>query len=150
MTGSSKRWLERFLRWVLGVVFVVAAMGVPGTSWGSGKLAHPSRFAQTIRTYRMVPAVLIFPMAMYLPWLELTVGLGLLAGVWRREFLWLTLGLCAMFLGANLTAMARGLEVDCGCFGAGYHGSAAREALIATILSILGVGALKTNAPRTI
>jgi uncharacterized membrane protein YphA (DoxX/SURF4 family) len=147
MTDRQRRWTNRVLRWPLGLVFVIAAAGLPGTSLGTGKLAHPSSFVKSIHTYKMVPQRLVFPMAMYLPWFELTVGLTLLLGLWRREALWMALALCAVFLAANLTAMARGLEVDCGCFGSGYHGSARREAVIAAVMAAMCVGAILTISP---
>ncbi len=150
MSPASRRWIHRVLRWSLGVVLIAAAVGVPGTEWGSGKLRHPHSFAKSIRTYQMVPAPIVFPMAVYLPWLELTVGVVLLTGLWRRESLIVALLLGGMFLAANLTAMARGLEVDCGCFGAGYHGSAAREAVIAVAMiaaTVLALALIRTPDP---
>lgn len=142
MTDAHRRWLNRALRWLLGLVFVLAAVGVPDSNWAGGKVGHPSRFAKNIRTYKMLPQPLVFPMAVYLPWLELVAGLTLLTGVWKREALTVSLLLCGTFLLANATALVRGLEIDCGCFGPGYHGSAGREALIAVGMLVTGVVAL--------
>ncbi len=147
MTDPRRRWVNRGLRWALGATFIVAAAGVPGTRWGRGKLSHPSSFAGSIRQYQMVPEILVFPVAVYLPWLELMAGVTLLAGVWPREALRLAMLLCTAFLIVNVAALARGLEVDCGCFGAAYHGSAQRESVIVVIMLAAAVGALRTIRP---
>jgi hypothetical protein len=138
------RWVNRALRWLLGLIFLLATIGLPGTRLGAGKLTHPYSFAKNIRTYKMVPQPLVFPMAVYVPWLELTTGLALLVGVWRRESIWLALFICSTFLIANVAALARGLDVDCGCFGPGYHGTAATETLLVLAMLAVGVGALRT------
>ncbi len=140
MSDTARRSINRVARWAVGAVFIVAAVGLPGTAIGEGKLRHPHSFAASIRTYEMVPADLVFPMAVYLPWLELVIGATLIIGLWRREAVALALGLSAMFLIANATALARGLDVDCGCFGSGYHGSATQELLVAVgLLLALGL-----------
>ncbi len=149
MTDTSRRWINRVLRWSLGVVFVVAALGVPGTKLGFGKIYHPSSFANNIRTYEMVPEPLVFPLAIYLPWLELTTGLVLLAGVWKREGLFVAMTLCVVLLVANMTVLIRGLEIICGCFGEGYHGSAIRESLISGAMLTATVVASVMLGPPT-
>lgn len=147
MTSVRRRWTNRLLGWVLGLVLIVAAVGVPGSGWAGGKVGHPSSFAKSIRTYEMVPQSLVFPMAVYMPWLELLTGVALLTGVWKRETLLVAVLLCATFLVANVSALARGLDIDCGCFGAGYHGSAAREVAIATAM-LVAAGVALWSSPR--
>lgn len=150
MSPAGRRWINRLARWAVGAVFVIAAVGLPGTALGEGKLRYPHSFASSIRTYQMVPASLVFPMAVYLPWLELVVGIVLVVGFWRREAIGLGLGLSVMFLLANALALARGLEVDCGCFGSGYHGSAAQELVVAVALLIaLGVAIVTMTGSAT-
>jgi len=148
MTDARRRWLHRALRYSLGVVLLVAVLGAPGLDWGPGKLRHPSQFAKNIRTYDMVPEGLVFPMAVYVPWLELTLGVVLLVGLWAREALAATLMLFGVFLIANVAALVRGIDVDCGCFGADYHGSAGQEAAIVSALLLTAVGALLTHRRR--
>lgn len=148
MTDPQRRWTHRALRYLLAVVLLVAVLGAPGLDWGSGKLRHPSQFAKNIRTYQIVPERLVFPMAVYVPWLELTLGVVLLAGFWAREALAVVLMLFDVFLIANLAALVRGIEVDCGCFGADYHGSAGQEAVIVLALMLATVAALLTLPAR--
>jgi hypothetical protein len=89
-------------------------------------------------------------MAVYVPWLEVTTGLTLLIGVWRREALTVALLVCATFFIANVSAMVRGLDIDCGCFGAGYHGSALRETLIVSAMLAAAVVALRLSGSASI
>jgi hypothetical protein len=56
-------------------------------------------------------------LAFYLPWLEILGGLAL---IFRRLYsgaLVLVLVLMLVFIGATISAKARGLDISCGCFG---------------------------------
>ena len=94
--------------WALGLVFVAAALP---------KIADPPGFAKAIWAYQLVPAVLLNPMALVLPWLELLCGLALCLGPWRRAAAaWVSLLLLAFGLALTID-LARHQPVDCGCFG---------------------------------
>ena len=60
----------------------------------------------------MVPFV-----AAVLPVLETLVGCCLVLGLLTRGAALLALGLSAIFAGAIASALTRGLEIGCGCFG---------------------------------
>jgi putative oxidoreductase len=96
-------------RLVLGGLFVYA---------GIAKVLDPLDFAQDIRNYRIVGQALSFIAAVVLPWLEILAGAGLAAGVWKRGAALVITGLLVFFIVLTLVTMARGLDVDCGCFGA--------------------------------
>jgi uncharacterized membrane protein YphA (DoxX/SURF4 family) len=103
---EAVRWLVRL---GLAGVFLYA---------GGIKLLDPNSLAEAIGNYRMLPGALVGPLALGLPVLEVVVGAALL---WPRY----TRGaavLCALMLGAFAVAMAqsklRGIDLDCGCFGA--------------------------------
>ncbi len=75
-------------------------------------------FVVAIQQYRLLPwpdlAVLI---ALYLPWVEIAAALGLFfrrvqigAGV-------IIASLTTVFMAALASALARGLRIECGCFG---------------------------------
>jgi len=68
-------WVHRVLAWVLGGIFLYAA--VP-------KVLDPRPLLTIIWGYRILPAGPINLVAIYMPWLELFVGLGLLTGFLRR------------------------------------------------------------------
>lgn len=100
------------------------------------KALDPAQFAQDIALYRMTPAVLVAPLALYLPWLELLGGGALALGAWRRGAILVLLALSLVFLAAVGIAWARGLDISCGCFGGG------RSSLALAFLRDLGLVAL--------
>jgi hypothetical protein len=54
-----------------------------------------------------------------LPWFELLLGILLIAGVWRGVSTVAASLLLAVFFGLMVRAMAKGMQIDCGCFGPG-------------------------------
>jgi uncharacterized membrane protein YphA (DoxX/SURF4 family) len=96
-------------RVVLGGLFVYA---------GAVKVLDPLDFAQDIRNYRLVGQSLSFIAALVLPWLEILAGAFLVIGIWKRGAALVVSGLLVFFIVLTLVTMIRGLDVDCGCFGA--------------------------------
>jgi putative oxidoreductase len=105
---KNKTLLVAF-RLVLGGLFIYA---------GVVKVLDPLDFAQNIRNYRLVGQSLSFVVAVVLPWLEILAGVVLAAGIWKRASALIISGLLVFFLLLTLVTIARGLDVDCGCFGA--------------------------------
>lgn len=101
------RVLSLGLRIYLGLVFIYAA-------WG--KIADPRQFALSVATYDILPLVLINLMAVVLPWIELLVGVSLILGWWTRASALCIAGMMIMFIVALSMALAKGLEMSCGCF----------------------------------
>jgi uncharacterized membrane protein YphA (DoxX/SURF4 family) len=104
---------------LLGVVFVVA---------GALKLPDPSAAVRAVRAYRLLPEALVGPVAFGLPVVEIAVGLALLAGVFVRTAALVSAALMAVYIVAVGSAWARGLQIDCGCFGGGGQVAAGRTA----------------------
>jgi len=102
------RLLSFVLRLLLGGAFVFAA---------TLKIFDPASFANDIAHYRLVPHLWINFIAITLPWVELTAGLALIFGFWRRASALVLLALTVVFLIAISQAIARGLDIRCGCFG---------------------------------
>ncbi len=100
-------WLVALLRVALGVVFIVAAVD---------KIASPAGFAQNIANYRLLPYQAIHALAIVLPWLELVAGALLALGWWTRASVVIVNLLLVVFIVAISQAMARGLDISCGCF----------------------------------
>jgi uncharacterized membrane protein YphA (DoxX/SURF4 family) len=96
-------------RVVLGGLFVYA---------GAVKVLEPLDFAQNIRNYQLVGQSLAFIAALVLPWLEILAGAFLVAGLWKRGAALVVTGLLVFFIALTAVTMIRGLDVDCGCFGA--------------------------------
>lgn len=81
-----------------------------------GKIADPASFADSVAAYRILPNFLINPFAMVLPWVEVFIGLSLINGVAVSGGALLAIALNFVFLVAVASAMARGLDIECGCF----------------------------------
>jgi hypothetical protein len=80
------------------------------------KILNPEAFAQAIYNYQILPDAAVNLAALTLPWLELLLGLCLIAGVWLPGATALSTGLLAAFMGALIFNQMRGLDVQCGCF----------------------------------
>ena len=99
------------LRILLGLIFLYAA-------WM--KLREPwALFAMAIDSYQVLPAWAVELAARSLPWFELLLGVLLIAGVWRGVSAVAASLLLAVFFGLMVRAMAKGMQIDCGCFGPG-------------------------------
>ena len=73
MILKSLHW---FCRLVLAGVFIYS---------GYIKVQNPLQFAVAISAYKLVPENLVFPMAQYLPWIEIVLGLAILIG-WKIRY----------------------------------------------------------------
>lgn len=100
--------LSFLFRALMGGIFLLA---------GLSKIADPARFLLTLRGFRIFPDIMERFLAVYVPWLELLLGLSLVLGLLYRASALLLSLLNVLFIAAILSVMARGIEIDCGCFG---------------------------------
>jgi uncharacterized membrane protein YphA (DoxX/SURF4 family) len=100
-------WLL-LLRLLLGGVFVAA---------GFVKIIDPAGFAVDVANYRLLPHATVNLVAITLPWVELIAGGFLMFGKWPRASAALIALMMAVFIVAIASAVLRGLDVRCGCFG---------------------------------
>jgi putative oxidoreductase len=107
--------LSRFVK--LCRVFVRIALGTLFVFAGATKAYDPGAFAIEIQRYQLVPWIPGALAALYLPWLEMLVGALLLLKRLERGAVSLIACLLVVFSLALLSAMFRGLNIDCGCFG---------------------------------
>jgi uncharacterized membrane protein YphA (DoxX/SURF4 family) len=101
-------WVILALRIVIGAIFIVA---------GVSKLGHADVFAAQIAGFRLLPEIVIAPMATVLPFLEILLGGYLILGLFTRTAAWVAVAFFAAFDGAIASAVVRGMSVSCGCFG---------------------------------
>lgn len=101
-------WFLRLAEWAFAAVFLIA---------GASKLSQPLAFADSVAAFRLLPSQAIAPLALGLPVFEIVTALCLLLRRWRSAALLVLTLLSAIFLFALLQARARGIAVDCGCFG---------------------------------
>lgn len=113
-------------RAVLGGVFLFS---------GVAKALDPGGFATDIKAYQMLPAgPVISIMAYGLPLLEILLGIYLLAGLYLRWSAVVTGALLVIFMIAMGQAVARGLQLQCGCFGAAVGASLRDDVSVWSIL----------------
>jgi uncharacterized membrane protein YphA (DoxX/SURF4 family) len=94
-------------RLTFGIIFIYASLD---------KIASPDQFARVVYNYHIVPSSLINVFALILPMTELIAGICLILGIWytgARNYLII---LMAIFLIAISINMARGVNLECGCF----------------------------------
>lgn len=113
------------------------------------KLRDPALFREALDNYRLLPRVMLAPMALLLPLLELLAGALLLPAASRVAGALLALGLLALVTGAVAINLQRGRErIDCGCGGSEHvplsRGLVARNAGLA----LLALIALAPAQPR--
>lgn len=114
-------WIDRHLsnrvigvlRFALGLVFLYASVG---------KILDPKSFAESLMAYQIFDSPrLIKYVAVTLPWVEWFCGIFLVLGVFVRSVAVLTSLLLVTFVLAMVSALFRGLEINCGCFGSPHE-----------------------------
>jgi uncharacterized membrane protein YphA (DoxX/SURF4 family) len=117
-------------RLVLAGVFLVA---------GGLKVVDPQTAVQAVRAYQLLPPVLESAVGWGLPFLEIALGLLLAAGLFTRVAAAAAGVLLVVFIAGVASAAARGLSIDCGCFGGGGPVAPGETAYAGEILRDLGL-----------
>ena len=106
---------------VRDVIGTLARLGLAAVFLISGvlKAVDPDATYVAVRAYDALPRAGVALVAGVLPWLEIVLGLLLLAGVATRAAAAVGAGLMLVFIAGVTQAWARGLSIDCGCFGGG-------------------------------
>jgi uncharacterized membrane protein YphA (DoxX/SURF4 family) len=103
-------WITLLFRLALGVVLLVA---------GALKVGNPQKSAMAVRAYELLPIDIANFFGYVLPWFEIGVGALLILGVAVKISAFLGGATMLIFILAISQAWARGLSIDCGCFGGG-------------------------------
>jgi uncharacterized membrane protein YphA (DoxX/SURF4 family) len=103
-------WVATVLRLLLAVVLAVA---------GALKLPDPAESVRAVRAYQLLPELVVPAIGYALPLLELALAVLLLLGLLTRWAALVTALLMAAFVVGIGSAWARGLTIECGCFGGG-------------------------------
>jgi uncharacterized membrane protein YphA (DoxX/SURF4 family) len=103
-------WLSLLVRLALAGVALWAGMA---------KLLDPQASVRAVRAYDLLPPSLEQLVGYALPAAEVVVGLLLLVGLLTRYAALANALLMLAFLVGVISAWARGLSIDCGCFGGG-------------------------------
>ena len=94
-------------RFILGIVFIYASID---------KIIDPSQFSSAIDNYHISPYYLNNIAALIIPWLELVIGIFLILGIFLNGSSFIAMILLIFFIFIISQALARGINIDCGCF----------------------------------
>lgn len=138
-------WIGLLARLLLGGVLLVA---------GALKVGALGESVLAVRAYQLLPYELTDIVGTALPFAEVALGLALITGTFTRVSGAIGALVMIAFTIAIASAWARGLTLDCGCFGGGGQISA-EEAFaaypweIARDVGLAACGAWLTALPRT-
>lgn len=102
----------------------------------------------SVSGYDVLPDTLVRLVAMLLPWIEIALAVLLILGLFVRFAGAATAILAGVFIAAMAQAKARGLQIDCGCFGAGGTGNGVSWWDILRDVPILLAGVYLAIRPR--
>jgi uncharacterized membrane protein YphA (DoxX/SURF4 family) len=103
-------WLGLLARLVLGALWLAA---------GGGKVGDLAASVRAVHAYEILPYQASKVVGVALPFVEVALALLLLAGFAVRVAAAVSAGLLAVFVAGIGSVWARGLSIDCGCFGGG-------------------------------
>jgi uncharacterized membrane protein YphA (DoxX/SURF4 family) len=118
---------------------------------GYAKLREPwIQFAVSLNSFRLLPAGALEPLAKFMPWSELALGIAILSGVMLRWSALVASLLLTLFFAVLIRSYAIGLQVDCGCFGAGEADLGplrlAEEAAMLALAAAVTIGAFRRRS----
>jgi uncharacterized membrane protein YphA (DoxX/SURF4 family) len=122
------------LRFVAGAVLLVAGV--------LKALDGPASVASSIAAYRILPAAIVAPLGVALPYFEIFLGLYLVAGLMTRPAAVVASAQFAIFAVAVGSLVVRRIPADCGCFGSGVStppswGHVALDVLLGAICALV-------------
>jgi uncharacterized membrane protein YphA (DoxX/SURF4 family) len=97
-------------RIILGITFMFARFT---------KILNPSGCVYAVMGYKLLPLSMVNLFALILPWLEFISGIFLLLGLLTGGSILIINLLIILFIFAMVSALARGIDVGCGCFTTG-------------------------------
>jgi uncharacterized membrane protein YphA (DoxX/SURF4 family) len=103
----ARPWVFSWFRVMFALMYLAAAYP---------KFTDPEGFALLVAQYQFLPAFAVNAFSLWLPAIEIVVGLALLFSPFEREASAGVLLLMVMFIVALGQALARGLGIACGCF----------------------------------
>lgn len=124
-------------RIVLGAVLIAAGML---------KVGHAADLASAIAGFRLLPAAIVAPLALVLPYFEILLGIYLVAGLFTRVAATVAAVQFVLYAAAIASAVLRHIPANCGCFGPNDSATAdwphvLLDLLLAAIAAFIAYGA---------
>ncbi|OJF11326.1 MauE/DoxX family redox-associated membrane protein [Couchioplanes caeruleus] len=109
-TRTAWPWISTAARLGLAAVWLIA---------GGLKVGDLAASGRAVNAYQLFPYEVAKVIGAVQPFLEIALGLLLLAGLAVRLSAGLSAALLLIFIAGIVSAWARGLQIDCGCFSTG-------------------------------
>ncbi|HEX6261265.1 MAG TPA: MauE/DoxX family redox-associated membrane protein [Actinomycetota bacterium] len=134
---------------VLRLLHLASRLALGGLLLWAGltKVGDVQGMTLSIDSYQILPGWSVRPLAAALPWIEVALGAFLVLGIFVRFSAVATGVLLVAFLIGMAQAKARGLAIDCGCFGAGGPGEGVSWFDILRDVALIGVAGLVLLLP---
>ncbi|WP_051366911.1 DoxX family protein [Hamadaea tsunoensis] len=107
---AAQPWISLLVRLALAAVFLGA---------GLSKITDLAGSARAVNAYQLMSWPAAQVVGAVQPFVEIVIGLLLLAGLVTRFAAWLAAIGLVIFISGIASAWARGLSIDCGCFSKG-------------------------------
>ena len=104
----SNRYFLFAVRLLLGFLFIYS---------GVIKIDDSGYFVKSLDNYKLLPPEFVNFSALLIPAIELIIGAFLLLGIFVKETALIADIMMIVFIAAIITAIVRGLDIECGCFG---------------------------------
>ena len=99
--------IDLLARLILGFAFIYASID---------KIIDPTLFSNSIDNYHITPKALNNIFALFIPFVELILGICLMLGIYLRGATTLVVILLIWFIFIISQALFRGIDLHCGCF----------------------------------
>jgi uncharacterized membrane protein YphA (DoxX/SURF4 family) len=106
--SAIQPWVSLMVRVAAGTVMLWA---------GIAKMLDIPASVRAVRAYRLLPEAVVPLVGNALPYLEIGLGVFLIAGLMARWMAGIYLVMLAVYLFGVIWAWGHGLQIDCGCFG---------------------------------
>ncbi len=116
--SENRQWFGTLVRVALGIIFIWA-------SWH--KLADPYANVQAVKAYELLGYPWYKIVGYGLPLVEVTVGVCLVTGLFTRVAAVFGALSMAAFIFGIAWVWAKGININCGCFGDGGYDPNARD-----------------------
>ena len=136
----NKVVFQKFSPWI----GLIARLTLGGTLFVAGylKFDELDKSQMAVRAYEMLPVALANLIGIVLPFAEIFMGILLIVGAGTRLMGILSALLMLVFVIGISQAWARGLSIDCGCFGGGGQVEPGEANYLTPLLRDAGLAAL--------